>query len=74
MSTRGDVDRTSIYKRIAEETGHTYSEIERAVKSQFRFVAHVMKQDKLDSVRLPFFGLFHPKKSAVKRRNQTTDE
>lgn len=53
-----------IKKQLIVELSNKYAlpskEVEAVVNSQFRFVAKVIKQGKMDSVRLPYFGVFKP--------------
>jgi nucleoid DNA-binding protein len=66
MSTRGNIDIAEVYRKVAEETGHSTSEVEKAAKSQFAFVTKVIRDGNARPVRLPFFGIFKVKPSRLK--------
>ena len=40
--------------------------VEEIVYSQFKFAAEIIKKGKFDSIRLPYFGMFHVNKNRLK--------
>ena len=61
-----EVNRRSIYSKIAKERGLSLKEVDLAVSSQFSFVRQIMKKGKFEQVRLPFFGRFWVKPARKK--------
>lgn len=47
-----------IISKLSRKYGISTKEVEKAVTSQFKFVARVMKTGKFESVRVPFWGIF----------------
>lgn len=47
-----------IIKDLAKKHNLSYKQVEDAVQSQFKCVAHVFKRGKAESIRLPYFGKF----------------
>lgn len=48
----------SIFKELAEEHGLSVEEVEKACRSQFKFVRDVMERGNDESVRLQYLGMF----------------
>lgn len=62
--------REEIIQQLAEKYNLPPAKIEKAVDSQFKFVAEKMKEEQLPSIRLPYFGIFKVNKNRVKHLNR----
>lgn len=49
-----------LIRKLANKYGLTPSEVEKAVRHQFKYVAKVINKGDFDAVRLPYFGQFKP--------------
>ena len=76
METRGQLKEEELIKSLAKKYNVSFDETKKAVNSQFHFVTDKMKT--LDTVRLPYFGVFKPnlkRKQQIdaKRKNKTNE-
>ncbi len=72
-----EVNKRSIFMKMARERGLSIKEIELVVSSQFSLVRKVMKKGDFEQVRLPFFGRFWVKptrKKYMDLRKKAQDE
>lgn len=74
MAKNGEVNRDTLYKRIADKLDLPQEDVEKAIKYQFEYTTEVMKEGEFESIRLPYFGIFHVKKGRLKHLNNETNE
>jgi len=65
MEHRGQLKGDELIKSIAQKYNISFDEAKKAIHSQFHFVNDKMKT--LDTIRLPYFGVFKPN---LKRKQQ----
>ena len=61
-----------IIQKLAKKYGISAKEVEKAVSSQFKFVARVMKTGKFESVRVPFWGIYEVHKYRKEKIDERT--
>jgi nucleoid DNA-binding protein len=59
-------EKKKLIQLLATEHDLPLNEVEKIVNSQFKLVAKTMSEGNLESIRLPFFGLFKVNKNRVK--------
>ena len=52
------INNNDLIKEVAKETGNTQEDTKKVFQSVFEFVNSTFKADKLESIRLPYFGIF----------------
>lgn len=52
------INNSNLIKEVAKETEHTQQDTKVVLQSVFDFVNSTFKADKLESIRLPYFGIF----------------
>ena len=59
-----------IIQKLASKFNLPLAKVEEIVYHQFKYVAKVIKDGDFESVRLPYFGKFHAKKTRVAYLNE----
>jgi len=70
MSTQGRAHRDDIAEDVAEELGVPVSKVREAADYQFKYTRKVMEDGSFESIRLPYFGLFHVKDGRLEALNK----
>ena len=63
-----------LIEQLADKYHISEDEAEKAVNSQFKFVAEKMASGNFPEIRLPYFGLFGAKESRIKHLNKSKQE
>lgn len=53
-----EINNKKILEEVAEETGFSFNVVDKSIRSIFEFIRATMKEGKLKSVRLIYFGIF----------------
>lgn len=59
-----------IIQKLATKYNLSLTKIEEAIYYQFKVVANVMKNGEFESIRLPYFGKFHAKRTRIAYLNE----
>jgi hypothetical protein len=59
-----------IIQKLATKYNLPLNKIEEIVYFQFKYAARIIKQGDFETVRLPYFGKFHAKKSRIAHINE----
>lgn len=59
-----------IIQKLATKYNLPLNKVEDIVYYQFKFVAKIIKNGDFQSIRLPYFGKFHAKKSRIAHVNE----
>lgn len=59
-----------IIQKLATKYNLPLNKVEDIVYHQFKFVANIMKIGDFQSIRLPYFGKFHAKKTRIAYLNE----
>lgn len=62
-----------IIRDLARKHQLTYKQVEEAVQSQFKCVAHVFKRGEAEAVRLPYFGKFSVSEYRLKKLKENSN-
>lgn len=65
--------KTEIIQKLAKKHNLTYKQVEDAVQSQFKCVAHVFKRGEAEPIRLPYFGKFDVSPYRLKKLKENTN-
>lgn len=68
------ITKDRIIDRLSRKYSLSKKKIEKAVNSQSKFVAKVMKKGKFESVRLRFWGKYHVKPYRLKKIKEKSNE
>ena len=61
-----------IIQKLASKFNLPLAKIEEIIYHQFKYTAKIMKDGNFQSVRLPYFGKFHAKKTRIAYLNELT--
>jgi hypothetical protein len=73
MSTQGKVDREQLYRKVADKLDVPAEKVKEAAQFQSKFTARVMKEGDFNSIRWPYFGLFHVKEGRVEHLEEASE-
>lgn len=60
----------TIIQKLATKYNLPLNKVEDIVYHQFKYVAKIMKLGDFETIRLPYFGKFHAKKSRIAHINE----
>lgn len=66
--------RDKLIRQLAEKYKVDIKEVDKAVQSQFAFVAHKAADPDMPSIRLPYFGLFKANRTRIEHLNRLKKE
>lgn len=69
-----EVNRDLLIQKLSRKYGISSKEVEKAVSSQFKFVARVMRTGKFESVRVPYWGVFRVNKYRKRKIDEMANE
>ena len=61
-----NITKEDLYQRLADKHDISVAKVRKAVESQFKFVAHKIKNEPTSKIRLRYFGVFQARPYKVK--------